>query len=86
VGTQELVGSSVLCEASYGISYSERGASVAFVASEPITGSTTDWVSPVLFSAVPSQKHPKITDLWVSELHFKGIKFKVCWAKPVCWK
>jgi len=43
-GTQELVGSSVLCEASYGISYSERGASVAFVASEPITGSTTDWV------------------------------------------
>lgn len=44
-GTQELVGSSVLCEASYGISYSERGASVAFVASEPITGSTTDWVS-----------------------------------------
>lgn len=45
VGTQELVGSSVLCEASYGISYSERGASVAFVASEPITGSTTDWVS-----------------------------------------
>jgi hypothetical protein len=48
VGTQELVGSSVLCEASYGISYSERGASVAFVASEPITGSTTDWVSHVL--------------------------------------
>jgi hypothetical protein len=45
VGTQELVGSSVLCEASYGISYSERGASIAFVASEPITGSTTDWVS-----------------------------------------
>jgi hypothetical protein len=42
--TQEMVGSSVLCEASYGISYSERGASVAFVASEPITGSTTDWV------------------------------------------
>jgi hypothetical protein len=47
VGTQELVGSSVLCEASYGISYSERGASVAFVASEPITGSTTDWVRAV---------------------------------------
>lgn len=46
-GTQELVGSSVLCEASYSISYSERGASVAFVASEPITGSTTDWVSGV---------------------------------------
>ncbi|KAF8073182.1 Cndp1 [Scenedesmus sp. PABB004] len=36
---------SVLREASYSISYRERGASVAFVASEPITGSTTDWVS-----------------------------------------
>lgn len=43
-GANNLVGSSVLCEASYNISYSERGASVAFVASEPITGSTTDWV------------------------------------------
>jgi hypothetical protein len=55
VGTQELVGSSVLCEASYGISYSERGASVAFVASEPITGSTTDWVSPPRRFLSPSQ-------------------------------
>lgn len=43
--TNNLVGSSVLCEASYSISYRERGAHVAFVASEPITGSTTDWVS-----------------------------------------
>jgi hypothetical protein len=44
-GANNLVGSSVLCEASYNISYRERGAHVAFVASEPITGSTTDWVS-----------------------------------------
>jgi hypothetical protein len=43
-GANNLVGSSVLCEASYSISYRERGAHVAFVASEPITGSTTDWV------------------------------------------
>jgi hypothetical protein len=43
-GANNLVGSSVLCEASYNISYRERGAHVAFVASEPITGSTTDWV------------------------------------------
>jgi hypothetical protein len=44
-GANNLVGSSVLCEASYNISYSERGPNMAFVASEPITGSTTDWVS-----------------------------------------
>jgi hypothetical protein len=40
-----LVGSSVLQEASYSVTYGERGAGVVLVASEPITGSTTDWVS-----------------------------------------
>jgi hypothetical protein len=51
-GANNLVGSSVLCEASYNISYRERGAHVAFVASEPITGSTTDWVSWPMRAAV----------------------------------
>jgi hypothetical protein len=39
------VGSSILQEASYSVTYGERGAGVVLVASEPITGSTTDWVS-----------------------------------------
>jgi hypothetical protein len=32
-------------EASYSLTYGERGSSVAFIASEPITGSNTDWVA-----------------------------------------
>ena len=39
------VGSSILQEASYSVTYGERGAGVVLIASEPITGSTTDWVS-----------------------------------------
>lgn len=35
----------MLREASYSLTYGERGSGVAFVASEPITGSNTDWVS-----------------------------------------
>lgn len=37
--------SSILHEASYDLQYAERGAQVAFVASEPITGSSADWVA-----------------------------------------
>ncbi|GBF92924.1 hypothetical protein Rsub_05760 [Raphidocelis subcapitata] len=44
-GTTSAVGSSVMREASYSIAYGERGSSVAFIASEPITGSNTDWVA-----------------------------------------
>ncbi|KAI8475320.1 MAG: nucleophile aminohydrolase [Monoraphidium minutum] len=35
----------VLREASYSLAYGARGSGVAFIASEPITGSNTDWVS-----------------------------------------
>jgi hypothetical protein len=42
--SNDLVGSSILQEASYSVTYGERGAGVVLVASEPITGSTTDWV------------------------------------------
>ncbi|GAX84568.1 hypothetical protein CEUSTIGMA_g11989.t1 [Chlamydomonas eustigma] len=38
-------GSAILHESSYNLTYGERGAKVAFVASEPITASTTDWVA-----------------------------------------
>lgn len=41
----QVTGSSILQESSYRLTQSERGAVVAFVSSEPITGSTTDWVS-----------------------------------------
>jgi hypothetical protein len=44
-GSTSAVGSSVLREAAYSITYGERGSGVAFIASEPITGSNTDWVS-----------------------------------------
>lgn len=36
--SNNLVGSSVLQEGSYSITHGDRGASVAFIASEPITG------------------------------------------------
>jgi acetylornithine deacetylase/succinyl-diaminopimelate desuccinylase-like protein/WD40 repeat protein len=42
--TAALVGSSVLQEADYALAHGPRGARVAMVASEPITGSTTDWI------------------------------------------
>ena len=44
-GAHAAVGSSVLQEAAYALTYGVRGSGVAFVASEPITGSNTDWVA-----------------------------------------